>query len=257
MSYYKNRLLGDKDQYIVIEHPKCGRTWLRYMIHQAESLKYNLPFINSMNEVYYDQYSLPRVNYIHGFKPGLTLNDYHHVISNNSPRKKGYIFLIRQPERVMISYYFQKKSREHDFEGSIKEFIRNPYFGITFFVEYVNFYMEHLKRVNHLVIKYEDLQNDTFKIFNTILDFVKLALPANSITEIIENSTFQKMKEIEMKNIFNIYWLKPGDKNDPSSFKIRSGSSDNIFDFFDEDDLQYMYSIYSKSHYFSKLGYTE
>ena len=38
-----NKVMGGIPWHVLLEHPKCGRTWLRYMINLAEASHYNVP----------------------------------------------------------------------------------------------------------------------------------------------------------------------------------------------------------------------
>lgn len=81
----RERLLRNNGRYLLIEHPKCGRTWLRYMIHQAEAKSYDIPLRNMMYEIWYPKYCLPRVDYGHRFSIGAP-DPY-----------SGFILLVRRP----------------------------------------------------------------------------------------------------------------------------------------------------------------
>lgn len=255
--YIKNKMLGDKDQYIVIEHPKCGRTWLRYMINQAESRYYNVPLTNTIYGIWYSEYSLPRANYVHGFNQRLPLNEQLLMkVSNESPRQKGWILLVRSPERVMISYYNHCVFRDKIYpEDTIASFIRDEIFGIERYIKYVEHYYTALQPYKHMIVTYESLRDNTNEFLEKILDFIELPLSMNDIKEIVNNSTLNKMKELEKSGKYNIGWIKRG-KHGLKSAKVRTGGSDNLTQYFSSEDLNYMKSCYQNSKPFIELGYT-
>lgn len=251
----KRLLIGGCDQYVVIEHPKCGRTWLRYMIHQAEAIACGVPLRNTMYEVWYRQHALPRVNYVHGFKPGRPLAERAMAIGTGDPRQKGFILLVRQPERVMISYYHQLAFRERVFEGTLAEFIRDPHHGIDNYVAWVEHYHGALQAVPHLVVTYERLRADTEGELAALLRFVGLPLPPEAVARIVENSSLDRMRELEERRSYDVGWLL-SDSGDPRARKVRSGGSEALAESFSGDDLRFLASRYERSQVFARLGYS-
>ncbi len=257
-----NQILRDRDYYTVLEFPKCGRTWLRYMINQAESIKYDIPLINTMNDVQYPESKLPRVFYVHGFSPEFSLKDKHYKkLFNKYFGPNSVIFMVRNPIRVMISYYHQCVYRNHIYNGPINDFIRDPNYGIEKYVEYIEFYMKNLAFVKnqngtkYKIIKYEDLQMNTFDILKQVLMFVDLDLDDKSISCIVENSTFKKMQEIERMNKFKVPWISQFDHNDNRTAKVRNGSNEEVTSYFSKSDLDFINSKYINCKYFTELGY--
>lgn len=254
-TWYKKKLLSDKPLSIVIEFPKCGRTWLRFMIHQAEALKYNVPLINTMHEVWYREYGLPRVGYIHGFKPEYSMQDYHHEVQTGTTRRDGYIFIVRDPKRVMISYYHQCCYREGFYKGSFANFLRDKDYGISKFIEYIDYYYPRIKQVKHFILRYEDLSMNPELYLKGVLEFVDLSLSEQQIKQIVKNSNFSNMKQIEKTNRFRVGWLAPSTKVDSNSYKVRTGGKDHLEDYYTQDDLIYLHEIVRKSGSLRKLGY--
>ena len=105
--YQVYHLSRSDNYYTHIEYPKCGRTWLRYMLCQAQAVKYDIPLRNCMHDICYKELDLPRIYYVHGVNPLKSFGEYSYRRHLNQVGKpKGVIFQVRQPERVMLSYYF-------------------------------------------------------------------------------------------------------------------------------------------------------
>ena len=240
--------------FVHIEHPKCGRSWLRFMIQQAEALKYGVPLRNTVHGVWYRQYDLPRLVYHHGMRNGSPVKETHFTHIPTS-RQAGWILQVRQPERVMISWFYEATYRAKAYDGSISEFIRDPNWGIRNYVDHVEFYSDVMQEVNHMLITYENLRDNTFTTVKEVLEFIDLVLPDAIISEIVDNSTFTKMQKIERENRFNVHYLR-SDRNDPRTWKTRTGGQDRLEDLFDPSDLDFMRSSYESSDMFIKLGYT-
>ncbi|MGD8563417.1 MAG: sulfotransferase domain-containing protein [Desulfarculaceae bacterium] len=251
---YKRKLFGFEKVYILLEHPKCGRTWLRYMLCQAEALAHGVPLRNTVHSVWYARHSLPRVSYDHGFKDLVPLSEYSLDFTKMHPGVQGCIFMVRKPERVMVSWYYQCRFRENLFEGSLPDFIRHPLLGIQFYVQYVEHYFQHIQQINHTVITYEDLKRDPAATLAKVLEFVHLKISPESVEKIVANSTFEQMKRLEQSSSLGVEWLQ-SDSKDPRTWKVRSGGQEKLADILSPPDLEYIRSCYEQSPVFRELGY--
>lgn len=251
-SWAKARAFTDQPRYILLEFPKCGRTWLRYMIRQAEAHRYGIPLQNTMLGVWYPRHALPRVAFTHGFRPDRLLSESHFTISPATPRRKGIIFLVRDPARVMVSYYHHMVYRERVFTGTIGDFIRHPHYGIAKFVEFVDFYYPRVLEAPHLIIRYEDLRADTHGVMGKVLEFCELDMDPDALDRIVANSSFEKMKALEAHGPFRGLRRTSADSR---SAKLRSGGADNLDELFSSDDLAHLKAAVTASPGLTSLGY--
>lgn len=231
--------------YTLIEYPKCGRTWVRYMINQAEAIKYDIPLRNTMHDIVYIKKNLPRVYYVHGFKPNSPLQTYNYMDSfRKGLTPNGIIFLVRSPVNMLVSYYYQicyRKKTNKTF-NDFSTFIRDPHYGIQKYIDYLTFYMHALESTNFILVRYEDLKNNTFDELKRILLFVGLDLNESEINSIIINSTFEKMREIEQAQKYQLFWIKPAYPNIPNSYKTRSMGKNTHLSHYSEADITYVKS---------------
>lgn len=259
----------DKDYFVVLEHPKCGRTWLRFMLCQAISIYFHIPLENVIFDIVYPSLKLPMVYYVHGLSPKKSFQEYsfkNHFRPERSPA--GIIFLVRKPERVMRSYYYQLKYRTDNKEPELydrtsnrdmfitfSDFIRNPHYGIKKYVQYVDHYLNFLKGKNSILIKYEDMLENTYKTLSNVLTFIDIDLNEKQKVQIVEDSTFERMKAIERNRTYNVDWLVPSDKSNRNSYKVRAAYNEKIEDVISDDDIKYMKTEYTRSGFFKELGY--
>jgi Sulfotransferase domain len=255
--YQVYHLSRTDDYYTHIEFPKCGRTWIRYMICLATSKKYNIPLRNTLHDICYQELLLPRVYYVHGFHPEKKFQDYSYKnFLNKIKRPKGIIFQIRNPEKVITSFYYQclyKKFFNIKIDD-IKKFIRDPRVGIEKYIEYIEFYLPKIESVNHLIIKYEDIVQNPEKQLTNVLNFVELDLPDNLISEIVLKSTKENMREIEEQGKYKLPWLMSVKKGVQNSYKVRTLNS-NSEKIFDNEDIEYINKICNTSKCLKKLMY--
>jgi len=258
--YQVYHLSRTDNYYTHIEYPKCGRTWLRYMLCQAQAMHFDIPLKNSIYDVSYPEYNLPLVYYVHGFDPfkGFDEFAYRHYL-NKVIRPAGVIFQVRRPERVMVSYYFQCRYRNSAKSKMaperVDEFVRDPNFGIQKYVEYVEYYYQSIQGCNHLVVRYEDLINNTASQLGEVLNFLSIPLQESQVNDIVLNSAKEKMREIEEQQLYKVGWLSSSQKGDENRFKVRSVKKELPEDYFDDESLQYMREVYGQSQVFQKLGY--
>lgn len=258
--YHRDETIRDRDYYTVIEYPKCGRTWLRYMLNQALAIKTGVPLMNIMHDVPYRKsiLRLPYIYYVHGMDPEKSIEGCHYQkLFKNELCPFGFILLVRKPENVMKSYYYQILYRQSNvsFRGDLSDFIRSENFGIKKYVDYVDFYLKALARKNCLVVRYEDMAADTCHGLREILNFIKMPIDDEQIASIVANSTADKMREVEEKDFYKVGWLRTRDANNPQSRKVRSCGGESVEEMFSPDDLRYMREVYEKNKSFQLLGY--
>lgn len=247
---------AERKKFMVLSYPKCGRTWLRYMINLAEAEAYKIPLRNTVHGIRYGQYNLPRGGYTHGFRVEKRLCDFHVEIAINS-RMQGVVFLARDPVRVMISYYHQKVYREGAFKGTISEFIRNENLGIVKYAEFIDYYLPKVKAVPNKVVLYEDLKTHTMSSVADVLEFMGIDLSQAAVARVVQNASFDKMAELEKSNEFKLWWFREGASGDPRGRKVRTGGEDRISEHLFESDLEFIRDICAGSKNLRELGYYE
>ncbi|XP_069856081.1 sulfotransferase 2A1-like [Dipodomys merriami] len=122
--------------------------------------------------------------------------------------KAKMIYVIRNPKDVLISsYYFQRftnlskkpESLEQFFEWFLQGYV--PY-GSWF--DHVRGWMSMREKENVLVLSYEQMKKDTRSMVERICGFLGKALEPGELDLVLENSSFQAMKENKMSNFSNV-----------------------------------------------------
>ncbi|KAL8220170.1 UNVERIFIED_CONTAM: hypothetical protein K2H54_039969 [Gekko kuhli] len=118
--------------------------------------------------------------------------------------KAKIIFTMRNPKDVMISLYHFGKSLKalkepKCLEELLEEFLggKVPY-GSWF--DHVKGWMKLKGRDNFFLVTYEELQQDLRGCVEKICRFVGKELTSQQINSVVENSSFQKMKDNKMCN---------------------------------------------------------
>jgi hypothetical protein len=208
---YKNALL--------ISYPKSGRTWLRMIL--ANILKLQGLWNEKLEMVFCRHW---------------TVSEY---LQQDS--LKDVIFLKRNPADVVVSLFFEKSKRiKHKYTRTLSEFVHENIDDILLFM----WEWERLTS-KRFSISYEDLHTNTPGIVKQVLDFLGHKTPDSVIERAIQQSTFDKMREIEKKGggLISKYRGRFGrnfDESDPESFRCRQGRIGGFIDYLSNADIKYI-----------------
>ncbi len=259
-NFILSRNLRDK-KYMVIEHPKCGRTWLLQIIKYICEHERNESFINIIGRTH-DGAGLQ--------SPQLHYSELINRIPSRPIRNKKIILIMRDPKDTMVSFYFQATKRRKVYKGTISDFIRSPDYGIqkfiTFYEEYLKFLDSKKIGIDYIIIDYEDMYKNCHDEIVKTITFLNL-YPSKIdcrrafnqvINDAIEYCSFEKMQRRERENATtnrtnNYGSMLPGDPNDPESFKVRKGIVGGYKDYLSLGDIKFINGCLDKSKILSKL----
>ncbi len=268
-------------------YPKSGNTWVRtfistYYFNNSEEFEFSL--LKNIKQFPHEKFFEKKINNINeaienwigaqesiNKKSNFTFLKTHSALAkiNNFPfttRKQtiAAIYIVRDPRNVVtsISNHFQMNFKDTvDFMTNKKKYLINKknmsnFGNFTF----LNSWSEHHKswitnkQFKTLLVKYEDLENHTFKTFEKIVLFINKVLNKDEkinkdkLQKIIDNITFEKLKEKEKKQGFpeavtnnfndkiNFFYL--GKKNNWK--QILNKKQISILNKIFEDDLKYL-----------------
>ena len=128
----------------------------------------------------------------------------------------GFVYLIRDPRSVAISYAYHSNQ---SYENSVNEILNEKSVAydedniITYRSSWkVNYFSWIKSPYPRVVLKYEDLKKDEFSNFKKVLEFInkfkKIEIDDLKIKKTIEKCNFQKLKNEENKNGFIERWGK-------------------------------------------------
>lgn len=215
------------DDTFLVAYPKSGSTWLGYLLanylsnNQCDMVTRNF-WIPDLH-VHKDWSKIQRPRYIKSHKP----------FTSEYPK---VVYLVRDPRSVAVSYYFHcRKFYQISKNLSFKEYLHK--FNDGSLNDFLSWNEHVLSWVNNstynfLLVKYEDLQENTRQEFLKILNFLNLDIEENKIAKAIERSSFSNMKKEWDQNENTNQRLLNSDHN--ISF-IRKGKNDEWKDFFDSD----------------------
>ena len=241
----------------LLSFPKCGRTWLTLQLGRAISKHFALDVPNLLKLSVFPSLNaaIPSVRITHDDQP-------HRKRPNElTTTKKKFagrkvIFMVRDPRDVLVSYYFHKSKREKErdfwwfqkkrrethtpFKGTLSEFLNVDIGGFDTILRYYNIWAENRNMpAQFLVVRYEDMKSEPARVLRQVLNFVGLeCITDDEVHEAIEYARFENMQKLEAGAQAASYKLKPGDKNDPDSFKVRKGKAGGFLECFTPAEIE-------------------
>jgi hypothetical protein len=193
------------DDVYIVEFPKSGITWLSTLIANTNLLESS----EKAKATFYN---------IHQFIPDIhTSQELHNMplwdfpkyrfIKSHDVYNKNYnfvIYLVRDPYRVMNSYYLFCKQLG-SFSGSFDEFVKDPIFGIKAWTEHVNSWLQRGVTAQRIhFVRYEDLIAKPFEVLQKVYINLGLLVNDESIHKAISLSDMESMaKNEEFYNVNN------------------------------------------------------
>ncbi|MEM0953512.1 MAG: sulfotransferase domain-containing protein [Pseudomonadota bacterium] len=234
--------------YIFASYGKSGRTWVRVMISRYYQLAYQLPDNVLMG---FDNFSrmnknVPRIffthdNYLRQFTGNLD--------SKRDFYKKKTVLLVRKPQDVAVSQFFQWKYRmrpdkksmnnypEHDADISVYDFVKHKGKGLRHIIDFMNAWATELDNIDELlVVRYEDLRADPETEMAKVVTFLGMEPDAAFLSDVADFASVENLRKKEQENYF---WrsgsrVQAKDVNDPNTFKVRKAKVGGYRDYFDD-----------------------
>ncbi|MGB1139277.1 MAG: sulfotransferase domain-containing protein [Halioglobus sp.] len=234
--------------WVLMSWGKSGRTWLRVMLSRAYTLKGG---IDASELLDFDNLrdrdpALPAVFFTH--------NNYIKDYTGNFESKahfkgKRIVLLVRDPRDVAVSQFFQWQYRmrpnkkfindypPHGADIDVWDFVQDVDAGVPRIVDYFNGWaraMPELKDV--LVVRYEDMRSQPGEVLARILEFTGTDVTPEQVQEAVDFAAYENMKKMEQDSFFKGSGarVKPGDKDNPQSFKVRKAKVGGYRDHFDD-----------------------
>jgi hypothetical protein len=227
----------------LISFPKCGRTWLRFMLGQLVDAKYE---VDATDDEKLDLESLggrngaPFIRVSHEGSPDHLCP---HEFSSWTPRYLGrpVVFLVRDPRDVIVSLYFHHVNRSRQYSGSLDAFMRRNRSGLATVIAYYNAWLHRRRWTGAFrLMRYEDLKSDPKNELQELAAFLNMQVSSAQIADAVELSSFEKMRRLETSGGMASDILRPpAGAKDESAFKTRSGKVGGHKKHFNQEQLSW------------------
>ena len=221
---------------VIVSFGKSGRTWLRVMLARFYQLRHGLAErqLLAFDHLHLCDPAIPRIFFSHDNY----LKDYTgHADSKVDYYDKKVVLLVRHPADVAVSQYHQWRHRmrpnkktlnaypEHGEAVGIAEFVTERPAGLRKVIDFMNGWARELPRLpDLLMVRYEDLRARPEPTLAAILAFIGTPGTADEVHDAVAYGSFENMQRMEARRTL---WLsgrlRPRDRNNPQSFKVRRG----------------------------------
>lgn len=184
--YWWERKYGvSADDVFLVSYPRSGNTWVRFMLLQARP-GFSESDFNGIEQIIPD---------MHGPLPWfqcLRANVIKSHLTYWQPFRR-VIYLVRDGRAATYSNWTYQKA-EGAFGGSFDEFLLQEHWPSSWNVHTTGWLNAPQTK---LIVRYEDLVNDTAGELRRILKVIGWTLPEARIEAIVRNSTKERMQEME------------------------------------------------------------
>lgn len=227
----------------VVSFPKTGRTWVRMLLGRALCWSRGLP-----EDLIFNPMELTRAVgtlttvFTHDRAIPVEETKFERFSEDKSRYAgKRVIFLERDPRDAVVSLYFHLTRRTVRFHGTLSEFIRSEEFGMPAIMRYYKVWHENRHVPERFeVVRYEDMVRDSAAELRRMLKVIGVEeIEEEVIGRVVESCSFENLKRAEREGKIDHPKMRPGDPNDPESFKVRRGKIGGYRDYLSEEDQEY------------------
>jgi hypothetical protein len=244
-TYFLSRFYPTHPEAYVVSYPKCGRTWLRVMLQKYLLLEGCLledmhdKFVLGNRERQFVKFEHDQSNWV---PAPLKIDQLSFNANRYSDRR--VIFLVRDPRDILVSSWYHLKFRESIYRGDLSTFIRDDLVGIRKVIAFMNMWIKNSQVPREfLLLSYEEMHTDPIYSFERVLDFLRLEVDSRNLRIAVEESTFDKMKQMEKEGNLDEPWLLPGTKGEERSMKVRRGRVGSYQEDLSSTDVAYLNQV--------------
>jgi len=187
------------DDTFVVSYPRSGNTWTRFLIANLIHQDKNVSFAN-IEQLIPDTASQSNLALKRTPRPRIIKT--HEYFDHRYPKT---IYIVRDPRDVALSYYdFQRKYRQiednHPLERYVEDFVVGRLISSSWgtWSENVGSWISTRgHRENFLLLRYEDMMQDTLVQLARIARFLGIEADAARLQRAVELSSADRMRELE------------------------------------------------------------
>lgn len=226
----------------VVSYPRSGRTWMKTMLSKVLEETYNLKKHNI--DLYKMTWGTPAPNIV--FEHPLcsdypTTNTLPSLYIPKKYKKMKVILLLRDPRDLVISNYFEYTTRKKVWQGTISEFIRKP-FGTGRIIEFMNLWGKAAlaSPQKFLICNYEFTKSNPEAQLKRVCKFLNLPTGEETINNAVRFGSVENMRKLESQDYFKNDKIRPADKDNPESYKVRKAKVGGYKEYLNEEDIKYI-----------------
>lgn len=239
--YCRSYLWIKPNDVVLALFPKTGSTWVRFFLFNLLTITERdgkTVTIDDMNA------EMPEFGHSSLFQKWL-FKACPRVIKSHRPKSRllsGHptVLVVRDPRDVVVSFYhYANAKKELEYSGSIKEVLHHPEMGLEYFFHQYKSWRSQAG----LILRYEDLRNDSFDQFKKLVSYLKIPASDEQIQLALERSDLNAMrvaqeKSVEFKKKFSEGFVF-----------ARSGQSAQWKELFDAEDVAFWEKLKAENEF--------
>jgi len=241
-----------QDAVYVVSFPKCGRTWLRLLLGKALALEHKveasfedtlcltpvaerIPTLPDVRVLHYDQPQMKRAEEL--------------TRDCRALKHKKIVLLVRDVRDVLVSMYFQYSRRPNsrpviprEYLSDITTYVHSPVGSLDTFLKYYAIWADNRDvPAEFVLVRYEDLHRNPQDELRRILSVIQDREFSDEIlAEAVQFASFNNMRRLESSGSTERPMFKPGNVDDPDSYKTRRGKVAGFGEYLSADDVEYI-----------------
>jgi hypothetical protein len=230
--------------------PKCGGTWAKLQLHTALCKHFGVEGAPPLEIELLKDFDarIPRIRPFQDDAPHWKRPE---QLREHKRRYAGrkVMLLVRDPRDAIVSLHLQVTRRwKVDPDVPLDEFVWQRRGSFHTMIRFYNIWAQHRDVPSELLLlRYEDMRAAPERAVRSMLDFVGVPeVPDEIIREAVEYNEIERLRERERAGVYDTRRLKPGDPNDPDSFKARKGKIGGFRDVLRPEDVDRMTRILEK-----------
>jgi hypothetical protein len=258
--------------FIIINHPKSGGTWLRVMLSRLYHVRYGLPprRLVKSDEFYNLDRGLPRFLVSNGYYTYESVVQ--DVLDELGPGAGGkkLVLLARNPLDLAVSWHIQLTKRTSAYKRELInstlenpidkdritrwEFTQHEGVGLPAVIDFHNLWQRRLAGCDTgLVIRYEDLRSEPVETMVRLCGYLDTPFDRAEIEHAVEFAAFDNMRKLEESNYFRNSSMAPNKGEGP---KVRRGKVGGYRDYYNAEQIAAMEAMVAE-RLTPELGYSQ
>jgi hypothetical protein len=191
-----------EDDIYVVSYPRSGTTWMQLLLHRlAGRDEREFTHISQVSPWFERSLAIGtmRAADFEGFPSPRILKS--HLPYGWLPRPGRYVYVWRDGRDVAVSYYHFYRSHlgcRDDFATFFQRFLRGDLQYRSWF-DHVSGWMANAKAPEVLVVRYEDLHQDSAAVMRRVAAHAGLAVSEQRLAQVLAETSFDVMKGQEAK----------------------------------------------------------
>ena len=192
--------------YLVLSFPRCGRTWIKFLLGHYISKQFNIKFTRRLEK---NREGIPAILFRHDYMSctgHLPWNEYFQIQDNKKlifeeeMKKQEIIYLFRNPLDILFSYYPYLQTIPYTnfippVHKDIIDFAHSKEWGLDIIINFLNTMLDHYEKNTYkkIAIKYEDLKTNG-QCWIKLIEFIFDEFDAKHFAYAKQQSEFDKLQ---------------------------------------------------------------